>query len=59
MKKKYKLRPWVKIALIVIALIFAVIILDKALERYNRLADKCDSELQRICSHYEIEQMRK
>ncbi len=60
MKKKLKLRRWVKATLNVlgiIALAFLVsAIMKSGLDKYNRIAEECDNYHGYTCSHYEVEQ---
>ena len=60
MKKKLKLRKWVKVLLkyIIIVLIGLGIgiILLKGLENFNKYAKICDNEKGYTCSYYEVRQ---
>lgn len=59
-KKKYRLKQWVKDALMILAigLIFGVLFVV-AIKSYGKSARECDEYYGRTCSIYEIDQYGK
>ncbi len=58
MKRKYKLKKWVKYSLIVIALIVSTIIVASvciaSFKDLDELAKECDAKMGYTCSYYDI-----
>ncbi len=61
MKKKRRLRTWVKVALTIILSLIVVFIFIKlskmSSDRFNYWSAKCDTASNHTCSYYEIRQM--
>lgn len=60
MKKRRKLKPWVKITiniflLIIISFIFSFVLM-KGEENFEDLAKQCDNAQGHTCSYYEVRQ---
>lgn len=60
MKKKYRLKKWVKVTLkaicVISALAISILILVKGVADYGELAEKCDQNRGYTCTHYDIRQ---
>lgn len=60
MKKKYKLKNWVKITLsilfTIIVIIILILFLKKGANDFEELAKQCDQDKGYTCSYYEIRQ---
>lgn len=58
MKRKYKLKKWLKYSLIVLALIISAIIVASAciasFKDLDELAKECDAKMGYTCSYYDI-----
>ena len=60
MKKKYRLKGWVKeLLLILVVGFFLTIIVYIGLKEYSRKARECDAYYGRTCSSYEVNQYGK
>ena len=60
MKKKRKLKNWLKITLFMISIILLtfifVMILIKGDDEFNDMAKECDNAYGRTCTYYEVKQ---
>lgn len=58
MKRKYKLKKWIKYSLIVIVLIMSTIIVAficiASFKDLDKLAKECDAKMGYTCSYYDI-----
>lgn len=59
MRKKLRLKKRVKAVLYyTLALATMIVVLNIALTRFTKIAEKCDSKFGRICTVYEIQRNR-
>ena len=58
MKKKLRLRNWIKVVLLVLLVVIAVVTIAKLVynssNNFEKYANMCDQEKGSICSYYEV-----
>ena len=57
--RRRKLRTWVKVVLFILFVGAMYLLLLKGCERYNNIAEECDSYYGYTCSHYMVDQYGK
>ena len=56
MKKKRKLKKWVKVTLFILFITIITLIIMKGVNDFKKLANDCDKSKGYICTYYEIRQ---
>jgi len=56
MKRKYRLKKWVKVTLAISVFIILALLVKKGVNDFEDLAKQCDKEYGYTCTYYDIRQ---